>query len=327
MMKKNKLPSNEFKNALRFGRYLFALAILFFLCKHLFELLHEIKAEAISFNPFLLLTSYAVLFAYHFVYIIPWLTIYQNTTSEPISFLSSWTLIHLSEPGKYLPGKVGQFVGMAALCRSLGISRDEAIASTLLHLAIKCFLGCLIGGPFILSPESREYLLNVLTNFRYNSFRISAIILVIIGLGVVFLILLRNRLSSKIPYLKKVIPAVFSFRKLCRLIAIHLFLWACAGISFFIFVKSIYPIGLVQLPIILSIYPFAWSIGFMSLITPSGLGVRESVLSIFLTTCLPPVTATLVALLSRLWFLTTDIILAVIAWGFYRKQSIKIDKA
>lgn len=318
-----KVPPSEFKNALRFVRYLLAFAILFFLFKHLFDLLQDIKVEYISFNPFWLLTSYAILVLHRVVRIFPWLTIYQNTTSEPISFLSSWTLIHLSEPGKYLPGKVGQFVGMAALCRSLKISRDESIASTLFNFSVKCLLGCFIGLPLILSPESREYLLNLLANFRHNSFRISTIILVIIGSSAVFLIIFRNRLSSKIPHLQKVIPVIFPFKKLFRLIVFHFLLWACIGVSFFLFVKSIYPIRIVQLPIIMSIYSFAWSIGFMSLITPSGLGVREGVLSIFLTTCLPPVTATLVALLSRLWLINLEVILAGIAWGYYRKQSGK----
>ena len=58
----------------------------------------------------------------------------------------------------------------------------------------------------------------------------------------------------------------------------------------------------------------------MSLITPSGLGVREGILSMFLTTCLPLATATLVALLSRLWLLNLDVILAGIAWICYRKR-------
>lgn len=320
MKKKIKSPSNEFKKVLRYGRYLLAFAILFFLCKHLFELLQEIKVESISFNPLWLLTSYVILIAYRVVLTFPWLTIYRNTTSDPISFLSSWTLFHLSEPGKYLPVKVGQFVGMAALCRSLKISRDEAIASTLLHLAFKCLLGCFIGVPFILYPEARESLLNMLTIFGNNFFRLSAIILVTISLGVIFLILFKNKLSAKIPYFQKVIPAIFSFKRLFQLIMIHSLLWGCIGVSFFLFIKSIYPIRIVHLPIISSIYPFAWSIGFMCLITPSGLGVREGILSMFLTTCLPPVHATLVALLSRLWLITLEVILAGIAWGCYLQR-------
>ena len=80
---------------------------------------------------------------------------------------------------------------------------------------------------------------------------------------------------------------------------------------------------MVKLPIILSLYPFAWSIGFLSLITPGGLGVREGVLSLFLTTCLPSVTATLVALLSRLWIIVIEVILAAIAWGYYCRKFSK----
>lgn len=323
MKKKIKVLSNVSKNAVSYGRHLLAFAILFFLCKHLFALFQDIKVESISFNPLWLLTSYAVLIAHQVVRIFPWLTIYRNTTSYPVSFLSSWTLFHLSEPGKYLPGKVGQFVGMAALCRSLEISRDEAIASTLIHLAFRCSLGCFIGVPFIFFAESRDSLLNMLAIFEDNSFRFSAIILVTISLGAAFLFLFRKRLSSKIPNLQKILPAIFSFKRLFQLIVIYSLLWGCIGVSFFLFIKSIYPIRIVHLPIISSIYPFAWSISFMSLITPSGLGVREGVLSMFLTTCLPPMPATLVALLSRLWLLNTEVILAGIAWGCYLKRSRK----
>lgn len=317
------MSSNVLKRALRFGRYLLACAILFFIFKHLLELLRGLKVESISLNPFWLLISYALLVVHRIVRIFPWLILYRSTTSEPVSFLSCWTLLQLSELGKYLPGKVGQFVGMAVLCRSLAISRDKAIASTLLHFTFKCLLGCFIGVPFLFSPETRDFFQNMLTDVWQNAYRFIAIFLVVIGLGAVFLILFRDRLSSKISYLQKSIPVLFSFPKVFRLIVIHFFLWACVGVSFFLFVKSIYPIQTTQLFIISSIYPFAWSIGFMSLITPSGLGVREGVLSMFLTTCLPPVTATLVALLSRLWLINIEIILAGIAWRCYCKRREK----
>lgn len=233
MKNKFEVPPNVLKKSLQFGRYFLALGILFFLCKHLFGLFQDIKVESISFNPLWLLTSYAILIVHRIARVFPWLTFYQCATSRPVSFLSCWSLLHLSEPGKYLPGKVGQFVSMAALCCSLEISRDEAITSTLLHLAFKCLLGCLIGVPFLLSLESREFLLSIRTNFWDNTFRSSAIILVIISIGAVLFILFRNRLSSKIPHLQKLIPAIFSFKKLFLLIVTHFLLWGCIGVSFF----------------------------------------------------------------------------------------------
>ena len=326
MKKKIKTPSNVFKNALRFGRYLLALAILFFLFKHFSELLQELNVESILFNPFWLLTSCAILIVYRTLRIFPWLILYQSATSKPVSFLSSWILFQLSELGRYLPGKVGQFVGIAALCRSLEISRDEAIASTLLQLMFQCLLGVFIGVPVLLSPAAREFLQKMRTNLWHNSFRSIALFALFVGLGAVFFILLRKHLFSQKEHLQKAIRSIFSFKKLFRLIAIYLLLWAFLGIGFFLFVKSMYPIQIDQLPIILSVYPFAWSIGFLSLITPGGLGVREGVLSIFLTPYLPPGIATLVALLSRLWVMNIEVILAGIAWGCYYRQKRKKDK-
>ncbi|MYF99137.1 hypothetical protein F4212_08370, partial [Candidatus Poribacteria bacterium] len=208
MKKRSKVSSNMLKSTLRIGRYLLAFAILLFLSKRLLELLGEVKIEFISFNPFWLLISCAFLIVSRTMRIFPWLTLYQNTTSGSVSFLSCWILFQLSELGKYLPGKVGQFVGMASLCRTLEISRNEAITSALLQLMFQCLLGCLIGVPSIFSPQLRNILHNILTNIWDNSFRASAIILIIIGLGAVFSILFRKRLFSKIPHIQKVIPAI-----------------------------------------------------------------------------------------------------------------------
>ncbi len=320
MKKKIEVSSNVLETALRFGRYLIAFSILFFLFKHLSELFRDLKVESIAFNPFWLLLSCVILIVYRTLRIFPWLTLYQNTTSKPVSFLSSWTLFQLSELGKYLPGKVGQFVGIATLCSSLDIARGKAIASTLLQLAFQCVLGILIGVPVLLSPEAREFWQNILINLLHNSFRSIIFFAAIIGLGTIILVLLRKRLSSQKGHLQQIMRTIFSFKKLFRLVVIYISLWACVGIGFFLFVKSIYPIQMVQLPIILGIYPFAWSIGFLSLITPGGLGVREGILSLFLTAFLPSATATLIALLSRLWIINTEVILAAIAWGYYCRQ-------
>ena len=211
MKKKNKTPSSVFKKVLRFGRYLLALAILFFLCKHLFELLQDINVESISFNPFWLLTSCAILIVYRTLRIFPWLILYQSATSKPVSFLSSWILFQLSELGRYLPGKVGQFVGIAALCRSLEISRDEAIASTLLQLMFQCLLGVFIGVPVLLSPAAREFLQKMRTNLWHNSFRSIALFALFVGLGAVFFILLRKHLFSQKEHLQKAIRSIFFF--------------------------------------------------------------------------------------------------------------------
>ena len=316
-MENTKAHSNVKSEILRFTKYLIALAILLFLFKRLASLLEELKVESISFSIFFFIISCAILISYRTLQIFPWLTIYQKTSSKSVSVLSVWIFFQLSELGKYLPGKVGHFVGIVILSRPLGIAKIGAIVSTLLQLVFQCILGVLVGLPALLSPTAREFLRNSLERFQHNIPLFIGTLAVIVVLCVVFFILLRKQLLTNKVYLQEGMQVIFSIMGTLRLIGIYLLLWVHSGIAFSLFVKSIYAIHVTQFPIIMSIYAFAWSIGFISLVTPGGLGVREGVLSVLLTSCLPPATATLVALLSRAWVICVEIILAGIAWGCY----------
>ena len=320
MIENIKAHSSVKAEILRFTKYLIALAILLFLLKRLTGLLEELKVDSISFSLFLFIISCGILMSYRTLRIFPWLTIYKNTSSKSVSVLSVWIFFQLSELGKYLPGKVGHFVGIVALSRPLGIAKTGAIVSTLLQLVFQCTLGVLVGLPALLSPAAREFLRNSLEHFQYNIPLFIGTLAVIVGLCAVFLILFRKQLFISKKYLQEGMKAIFSIMGTLRLIGIYLLLWVYSGIAFFLFVKSIYAIHVTQFPIIMSIYAFAWSFGFMSLVTPGGLGVREGVLSVLLTACLPPATATLVALLSRAWAIGVEIILAGVAWGCYYKR-------
>ncbi len=320
MMENTKTHSSVQAEILRYTKYLIALAILLFLFKRLVGLIEELKVESISFSPFFLLISCVILIFYRTLQISPWLKIYQKIALKPVSIFSVWIFFQLSELGKYLPGKVGHFLGIIALSRPLGIAKTEAIVSTLLQLVFQCVLGVLVGLPVLYSPTAKEFLRSLLDKFQHNIIYFIGILLVIVGLCAFFCILLQKQLRDSMMYLRKGIQAVFSTMGTLRLIVIYLLLWVHSGIAFFFFVKSIYPIHVTQFPIIMSIFAFAWSIGFMTMVTPGGLGVREGILSLLLTSCLPPATATLVALLSRIWVICIEIILAGVAFGCYIRQ-------
>lgn len=113
---------------------------------------------------------------------------------------------------------------------------------------------------------------------------------------------------------------MFSVSGILWLAGAYLLLWAFLGIAFFLFIKSLTLVSTSQLPVVTGTYAVAWSIGFLSIITPSGLGVREGILSLLLTSVLPPATAMLVALLSRLWTLGAELLLGGIAFGIYFRQ-------
>ena len=303
---------------LRWGRILIALAILFFLVKRLYNLLAALEGEAIAFKPFWLLASLTLLLVYFSILGIPWLFSYRAGSEKAVSFVSGWTFFQLSQLGRYLPGKVGQFVWMLSLSRKFGIEKTGAVLATCVQLALQCCLGCLLGLPILRHAETsrlQNWLVSSL-QMPYKTGRlIAALGIVILGGGVVFLY--RHRIQETLPRLIKQCRAMFSVSGVLWLAGAYLLLWAFLGIAFFLFIKSLHPVSTSQLLVITGTYAVAWSIGFLSVITPSGLGVREGVLSLLLTSILPPATASLVALLSRLWTLSAELIVTGMAFGLY----------
>ena len=309
----------KYSRLLQCGRHLLALVILFFLIKRLYRLLTGLEGETPAFQPIWLIASLGLLSGYRTLLVFPWRTLYRSASQTQVSFQAGWTLFQLSQLGKYLPGKVGQFLGIIFLCRPLDISKTAAVVSTLQGLVFQCMLGFGMGVPVLLSQEANHFFHKWSAIFLQNALFLIGLAVVIITLGCVFFILWRKGkpFFKKMETVQKGTRALFSVRGIPRLLTDYLLLWGYFGTAFFFLVKSIHPISLRHLLTITSIYPLAWSIGFLSLVTPGGLGVREGILSILLTLYMPPATSTLVALLSRVWVMSVEILLASIAWGFY----------
>ena len=85
---------------------------------------------------------------------------------------------------------------------------------------------------------------------------------------------------------------------------------------------------LVALPICIGIYAFAWDIGFVSFVTPSGLGVREAaIIALFaLALPLPAGLATILALLSRFVSTIAEVVCVSIAYLSGGKQVLSIQQ-
>ena len=297
---------------LRYGRLLLALAILCFLLKQLYSSLTELEEEAVVFQPFWFVLSLVLLFIYQILLVYPWRKLYVSAAQKSASFQKCWTLFQLTQFGKYVPGKVGQFVGIIALCQPLGLSKTAAIVSTIQGLALQCLIGVALGGTVLMSP--------ILHNDFYglhleNTLFIGLTVLIGGGGTVVLMLFFCN---TKL--VEKYIRTLFFISGIRHIVVTYFFLWIYFGIAFFLFIKSIHPLQYHQFFKLTSVYSLAWSIGFLSLITPGGLGVRESLLSVLLTLYLPPTTAMLVALLSRFWILSGELFAGSIAFGFYYRQ-------
>jgi len=72
-------------------------------------------------------------------------------------------------------------------------------------------------------------------------------------------------------------------------------------------VASLYPLAATDVPVVVAAYAAAYAVGFLALLTPAGLGVREGVL--------------VVALISRLWMMLVELAGAAVAHLVARRSA------
>ena len=99
----------------------------------------------------------------------------------------------------------------------------------------------------------------------------------------------------------------------------QILLWICQGFAFFLFVQSFASVQWTDAGVLTACFAFAWIIGFLSFLTPGGLGIREGLLGLLLANYMPAPQATLVALLCRVWMLSAEIVLAGVAFALNRR--------
>ena len=121
-------------------------------------------------------------------------------------------------------------------------------------------------------------------------------------------------------FFKTLSPLLKDARVWVNVFLTHSLLWLCQGLAFFLFVRSLAPVRWADTGVLTAGFAFAWIVGFLSFLTPGGLGIREGLLGVLLANYLPASQATLVALLCRLWMLAAEMVLAGTAFLFHRKR-------
>jgi glycosyltransferase 2 family protein len=83
------------------------------------------------------------------------------------------------------------------------------------------------------------------------------------------------------------------------------------GAAFFALVRSLYPVEFRLLPGIIGAYNGAWAAGFLSVIAPGGLGVREGALTMMLGPYITVPVAIISAAVARVWITLFEVAMAL----------------
>jgi len=299
-----------------------ALVLLYFLVKQYVDVQEQLSTVPVRFNLFWLIPSVFLLLFYWVGLIIPLGILLREFTQSSVSFRSVFLLFHLSNVTRYLPGRVWGVVRMLTLCDRFGISKTAVAGSLPLHVGFQTLSGGVVVIPLLFSSSLSQ------TGHRFISWAVDPHVLlfvVCVGFFVGSILFLTTRFStpgtSIVRRVRQTVKRGSYVIRACwvKVLMCHFLLWLYEGVALFMFVNSLSSVHFSQLHLIFGCYVLAWLTGFLSILTPGGLGVREGILSLLLLQYIPSAQATLCALLCRVWMLSAEVVLAGVAFFLNRR--------
>ena len=297
--------------------------LLFFLIKPFVQTHTQLKDVTFEIHWGWLVCSLGTILFYWSAYLYPFAILLSGISQKQVSFRSAWTLFHLANITRYLPGRIWGFVRLLSLSQRFGLSKTTVGSGLTLHVSIDTALGGLIATSVFFSKQTRETAQRVLEKISGYP-----LLIILISAGIIAggLFLFPVLSSHAYQFLKtfrhsgtRLLQKPFRKRWLNILVS-HILLWCCQGLAFFFFLRSFVPMVWTDIGSITACYAFAWIVGFLIFLTPGGLGIREGLLGLLLSSYLPISEATLVALLCRVWILSAEITLAGIAFSFNQRS-------
>lgn len=306
--------SVNWKQIRRIAGILLAVAILFFLGDLLYRTWGDLAKAGFKFEFDLprLAISLALLVIARAFAVEAWRRILLALGAQ-IGFAFGARVWFLSNLTRYVPGNVWQVATMMVMVEQKGVSKTNALLSQVIYTAIALGNAGLLGLMFVLvRPEILNGVLPVSIAAYAPLIAALAFLALIVFLALPpvnrLMVALTARLTRRAiaapapTFARGLVPPLFS-----------LAMWLTNGVAFFLFVDSITPLPLAQLPAYIAMNAGAYWIGYASFLTPSGLGVREGVLAWMLSSFFPAPVALALSLVTRLWTTAGEILGVVLA--------------
>ncbi len=297
--------------------YLVAGLLLCFLIKPFVQTQTTLKYTSFQLHWHWLIPAFGLHILYRIYYTVPFATLLRCLMQKPVSFRDAFTLFHLANITRYLPGRIWGVVRLLSLSEQFRLSKTAVGSSLTLHVGVETALGGLIALSLLFSKQMQDTATQVLDSFSGQT-----VFLMVAGIGLMMGILFCiPKLAARAGQFLKKCSLLLKNTLLWRIVLTsHIGLWICQGLAFFLFVRSFALVRWADVWGLAACFAFAWIIGFFSFLTPGGLGVREGLLGLLLANYLPTYQATLVALLCRLCMLSAEVLLAGTAWGLHKRR-------
>ena len=223
------------------------------------------------------------------------------------SFWETLGIYGLTSMGKYIPGGIWHFVGRFGIYRANNLDNKQTARAFILE-NIWLLSAAIAVGVCALSLYRFDlisyYLRIPQTQLVSISFAVGTLVLWFGGLYLVKLYF-NNKTKTTIRPIWQIIPT-------------SLLLWIFIGLSFFVMFEN-YPITSGGL--FVGAYAVSWSVGYLAVFAPGGLGIREAVLALVFSTVSSPEKIAVYAAMNRVVWLVAELLFGLA--GYLQKPQFR----
>jgi uncharacterized membrane protein YbhN (UPF0104 family) len=261
---------------------LLGLVVIALLLKRLRDLWHEHPVPLDQASRPLLLLALVVSFLAMTTYAMVWGPALRASGAEPVPGMIA--MYYAGGLGKYLPGGAWQYVGRAGLLVRRGVLVGPASGS----LVLEAFASAAAAA--LLAPVAAGS---------------SGLIAAAVALVVVIVL-------ARVGALGRLIRRVPGFggmelHRLPGLVARYFAVWLVFGLAFWLTARALFDVPANEILRYAGVFAAAWVAGFVVVIAPGGLGVREAVIVALLQGSLGEAEAIVLATASRIAFTLVDL--------------------
>lgn len=227
-----------------------------------------------------------------------WGRVLRGFEHPPVPFPTLLRIWFLSSLARYVPGKVWQFLAVAQLGRGAGLSGAVLLASLLVHTGLS-LLSAVVLSAYTLAGQHFPDVSPLAVGFAVT----------VLAMLLVHPALLNHALAI-IPRLlrKDVVTWRGSWLSGAGLLLLSVGSWIAYGGAFYLFIASLTDISARSLPALSGVNALSFVVGYLAIVAPAGMGVRELTMATLLLPIVPAGVAAVLAIASRLWTVAAEIV-------------------
>jgi glycosyltransferase 2 family protein len=253
-------------------------------------------------DPALFVAASLLLMAAYFASAWLWGLLVRDLGGPRIPAPEAVRLFMIANLGRYIPGKLWQIAGLAALAKGRGVPPATATGAAILGQGIALVAASAVGtGAILAGPEPYR-------RWGVVGAALVGVLLVLLSIPPVFRALARGwfrltRTSSE----NEPTPAHG-----LRWLALYVANWVLYAFAFWVLARSLGLGG--ELVPVGSAFAAAYVLGYVMIFAPAGLGPREGFLIAFLTPYLGAAPSGVLAVVARLWTTVVELLPAGVFW-------------